>query len=146
MRGLLTKDERAVVFFLTASLIVGSLVLAARRVDPALVPLGRPGAADSATASAPPADEWPVDLNAGVVEDLVRLPGIGPVKAEAIVRARSERGPFASVDDLLAVKGIGPKTLAALRPFAAASDPAAPAEAQPDTGSVTPSTCEEHTR
>ena len=146
MRGLLTKDERAVVFFLTASLVVGSLVLAARRVDPEFVPPGRPGTADSASASEPAVDEWPVDLNSGGVEDLVRLPGIGPVKAEAIVRARSERGPFASVDDLLAVRGIGPKTLAALRPFAAASDPAAPAEAQPDTGSGTPSACGDHTR
>ena len=146
MRGLLTKDERAVIFFLTASLVVGSLVLAVRRVDPALVPLGRPGTADTATAPAPAADEWPVDLNAGGVEDLARLPGIGPVKAEAIVRARNERGPFASVDDLLAVKGIGPKTLAALRPFAAVSDPASPANARPDTGSGTPSVCGEHTR
>lgn len=146
MRGLLTKDERAVVSFLAASLIVGSLVLAVRRVDPALVPLGQPGAADSVMAPAPAADEWPIDINAGGIEDLVRLPGIGPAKAEAIVRARSRRGSFASVDDLLEVKGIGPMTLAALRPFAAAFDPAEPADARPDTGSVTRSTHGEHTR
>jgi competence ComEA-like helix-hairpin-helix protein len=144
MRGLLTKDERAVVFFLTASLVVGSLVLAARRVDPALVPSARPGTADS-TVWEPAVEEWPVDINAGGVDDLIRLPGIGPVKAEAIVRARSERGAFASVDDLLEVKGIGPKTLAGLRPFAVASGPPAPADAQRDTGSREPPAGGEHT-
>jgi len=52
-----------------------------------------------------------VRLNEAGVEALTRLPGIGPALAGRIVAAR----PFATVDDLLRVRGIGPKTLAALR-------------------------------
>lgn len=56
-----------------------------------------------------------VDVNTASVEELDRLPGIGPTKAEAIVRYRIENGPFASVDALDAVPGIGPATLASIR-------------------------------
>jgi competence protein ComEA len=40
-----------------------------------------------------------------------RLPGIGPTLARRIVTDRATRGPFRSVDGLLRVRGIGPKTL-----------------------------------
>lgn len=39
------------------------------------------------------------------------LIGIGAVKAQAIVEYREAHGPFASVDELLEVKGIGAATL-----------------------------------
>ncbi len=39
------------------------------------------------------------------------LKGIGAVKAEAIVKYRTENGPFSEANDLIAVPGIGPKTL-----------------------------------
>ncbi len=45
-----------------------------------------------------------------------RLKGIGPAKAEAIVSYREKHGAFSTVEDLLNVKGIGPKTLEKLRP------------------------------
>jgi competence protein ComEA len=41
--------------------------------------------------------------------------GVGPKIAAAIVEHRSANGPFRSVEDLLLVKGIGPKKLEALR-------------------------------
>jgi competence protein ComEA len=47
---------------------------------------------------------------------LVKLPKIGPVTAERIIRFRDDYGPFKSIDDLLKVKGIGPKTLEKLKP------------------------------
>ena len=56
-----------------------------------------------------------VDINQATVADLDRLPGIGPSTALAIVDHRTRNGPFASVDDLLAVRGIGPAKLAELR-------------------------------
>ena len=56
-----------------------------------------------------------VDINQATVADLDRLPGVGPSTAQAIVDHRTRNGPFASVDDLLAVRGIGPAKLAELR-------------------------------
>lgn len=56
-----------------------------------------------------------LDLNSARVEEFVLLPGIGEVRANAIVRYRQEFGPFATVDELIQIKGIGPKTLSGLR-------------------------------
>ncbi len=44
-----------------------------------------------------------------------RLPGVGPITAQKIVDYRAEHGPFASVDDLDAVPGIGPTRIEQLR-------------------------------
>ncbi len=57
----------------------------------------------------------PVNLNTAGVEELVRLPGVGEKTARAILDYRDQNGPFRSVDDLLAVKGIGEKKLQKLR-------------------------------
>jgi len=56
-----------------------------------------------------------IDINRANADELDRLPGIGPKTAKAIVEHRTRNGPFASVDDLLAVRGIGPATLAEIR-------------------------------
>lgn len=58
-----------------------------------------------------------VSLNAGSAVDLQTLPGIGEVTAERIITFREQNGPFATVDDLIKVKGIGVKTLEKLRPM-----------------------------
>lgn len=52
-----------------------------------------------------------VDINTATVEELQALQGIGPKKAAAIVEYRKLHGPFKSVDDLAQVPGIGGKTL-----------------------------------
>ena len=52
-----------------------------------------------------------VNINAANIEELERLPGIGPVLAAEIVRYRNTNGPFKNTRSLLAVKGIGPKKL-----------------------------------
>lgn len=59
----------------------------------------------------------PVNLNTATTGQLQTLPGIGPKKAGAIISYRSKNGPFKRVDDLVQVKGIGPKTLSKLRPL-----------------------------
>ncbi|MGB0589755.1 MAG: ComEA family DNA-binding protein [Myxococcota bacterium] len=59
----------------------------------------------------------PVNLNTATSGQLQTLPGIGPAKAGAIISYRSKNGPFKRVDDLVQVKGIGPKTLSKLRPL-----------------------------
>jgi competence protein ComEA len=54
----------------------------------------------------------PVDVNtADAVSLSDALSGVGPKIAEAIVVYRKENGPFTAVDDLLNVKGIGPRIL-----------------------------------
>ena len=57
--------------------------------------------------------EPPINVNTAGEAELMRLPKVGPATAKAIVAAR----PFKSVDDLDRAKGIGAKTLEALRPF-----------------------------
>ncbi len=56
-----------------------------------------------------------IDINSADAQLFQTLPGIGEVKAEAIVRYRGERGEFASVDALLEVSGIGRATLESIR-------------------------------
>jgi competence protein ComEA len=55
-----------------------------------------------------------VDLNTADSQMLERLPGIGAVKAQAIIRHREQFGRFTRVEDLLEVAGIGQATLAAI--------------------------------
>jgi competence protein ComEA len=57
-----------------------------------------------------------LDPNRSGEEELDRLPGVGPRVAEAIVRHRAEKGGFRRPEDLLEVSGIGPATLARMRP------------------------------
>ena len=65
----------------------------------------------------------PLDLNQATQEQLMALPGIGPVLAQRIVAWREEHGPFASLDELLEVPGIGKELLAALRPLVKVEPP-----------------------
>lgn len=58
----------------------------------------------------------PININSADVDTIMEnLTNIGPVKATAIVEYREQNGPFKRVEDLLAVKGIGEKTLEANR-------------------------------
>ena len=53
-----------------------------------------------------------VNINTATIAELEALPGIGPAKAEAIVKYRETNGNFKSTADLVQVKGIGEKILA----------------------------------
>ena len=57
----------------------------------------------------------PININSATAKELETLDGIGPVLAQHIVEYREQHGPFASVDGLDSVSGIGPKRLAAIR-------------------------------
>ena len=55
----------------------------------------------------------PVDINKASAQEMSEsLKGVGLKKADAIVAYRKANGPFASIDDLANVKGIGEKTIA----------------------------------
>ncbi|MBD3349433.1 MAG: helix-hairpin-helix domain-containing protein [Candidatus Eisenbacteria bacterium] len=119
MKGFLTRDERSVVLFLAVAVAAGSFVLGVMRIDPSTVPPTESEAAGAADVSETPPV---VDLNTASGPELESLPGIGPVKAKAILELRAERGRFRSVGELDDVRGIGPATLEALRPFVAVRD------------------------
>lgn len=71
-----------------------------------------------------------VDLNKAGVTELMRLPGVGEKRAQAIVAARAKR-PFRKPEDVLVVKGIGPRWLAKVRGNVVVGTPAAPAPVAP---------------
>jgi competence protein ComEA len=78
-----------------------------------------------------------LDPNRATIAELQALPGIGPARARAIVLHRVRHGWFRDLDALAAVDGIGPVTLAGLRPYLAPpAAPAAPAaaDAGPESG------------
>lgn len=58
-----------------------------------------------------------VDINKADAVMLTQIPGIGPKTADAIIAYRKDVGQFKSLEDLIEVKGIGPKKLEKIRPF-----------------------------
>ena len=86
--------------------LLASVSLATSAAD---VPPAKPSKPEVAqAANAVDAKSAKVNLNTADAETLEReLLGVGKVKAASIVDHRAANGPFASVDDLLEVKGIG---------------------------------------
>lgn len=86
-------------------------------VDVTNAPTGRlSGRARTVPGRARAAAPERIDLNRAGAAELEGLPGIGPAISARIIAAREER-LFTSVDSLVIIKGIGPATLARLRPW-----------------------------
>ena len=111
--------------FLSGALLVGSAVAVVDHHRPDhledfhVVPQAvevPPAAPESAIHLPPPM----VSINQATRTELESLPHIGPKTAAAIIAHREAHGPFAAVDDLTAVKGIGPRTVERLRPLVTA--------------------------
>ncbi|MBI1742678.1 helix-hairpin-helix domain-containing protein [Candidatus Acetothermia bacterium] len=58
-----------------------------------------------------------IGLNSATYEELLAVPGIGPVLAQRILDYRKEHGSFKTIEELNNIKGIGPKTLEKLKPY-----------------------------
>ena len=96
----------------TAEADLAAVNLARPLVDGEQLSVPRPGEVPVPVASAPGVVvDGLVDLNRATQAELDELPGVGPVLAGRIVAAR----PFASVDDLERVSGIGPAAMGRLR-------------------------------
>jgi competence protein ComEA len=52
-----------------------------------------------------------ININTATLEELTLLKGVGESLAQRIIDYREESGPFENAQDLLNVKGIGPKIL-----------------------------------
>jgi len=97
-------------------LVVLAMADASRRVVP-----GAESAASFMTL-----DAWRVDLNHADRAELALLPGVGPTVAQRMIESRREHGPFATVEALERVRGIGTATIERVRPwivFQGAADP-----------------------
>src|SRR5258706_8773455 len=68
----------------------------------------------------PPAQ--PVNINTATSEELQLVPGIGPSTAGKILQMRKSYGAFKNVDDLLAIRGLGPKRLEKMRRYLVAGE------------------------
>jgi competence protein ComEA len=93
---------------LAAPLTDGTQILVPKQGPPAA------GAVAPGTPTGGTADGL-ININTATATELEALSGIGEVLAATIVEYRTQNGPFASVDDLLDVSGIGPATLEEIR-------------------------------
>lgn len=91
---------------LAAPLVDGTQVLVQREGETVASPV--PGGAVAGAGGL-------INVNTATATELEELPGVGEVIAQAIVDYRTENGPFASVDQLLDVSGIGDATLENIR-------------------------------
>lgn len=87
-----------------------------RASSPSLAPSSQP-AAKSATGKLKTPGEGVVNINSADLTELQRLPGVGPSTAQKILDYRMQIGRFSLPDQLMDVKGIGPKKYEKMRPF-----------------------------
>jgi competence protein ComEA len=106
---------------LTADADPEQINLAERLKDSTHIHVPRRGEAPAADAivadTAAAAQSGPLDINTASASDLDGLPGIGQSFADRIIEYRTTNGPFASVEDLQKVKGIGAALFAKIAPL-----------------------------
>jgi competence ComEA-like helix-hairpin-helix protein len=123
-----TKSERKTVLFLLACFGLGMAIKSYRHFHPS-VPVfketerlsvegaSNPTAVNEETHEARIARPSGIRLNRASLEELERIPGIGPVLGKRILDYRIQHGGFRSPGELMKVKGIGRKKFNQISPF-----------------------------
>lgn len=110
----MTRSEKALVC--VGLLVIAACILYETVRAPDLYPTSAPQTDPAPTASTS-VSRYAVNINEAQAAELSGLRGISAELAQRIVDDRNENGRFASVEDLLRVTGIGPKTLEQLRAY-----------------------------
>jgi competence protein ComEA len=75
----------------------------------------QPAGGEGQSQGSAPSSSDKINLNSATIEQLDLLPGIGPAIAQRIIDYRQAKGPFAAIEDITNVKGIGPATFEKLK-------------------------------
>lgn len=113
----MTEQERRILAVLGMLGVVALGIIAWQQQRPSLVVEGDPMPAQAAQWDERLAKARQVDVNTATVAELERLPDVGPALARRIVDYRASHGPFRSPEELTHVRGLGPKTYAALKDY-----------------------------
>lgn len=105
----LTQQERTVVLFLAAVVLIGSLLQIVCKKSAAFSQFFQ--------FTEQRYVHMKINLNTADLETLKKISYIGDSTARAILEARRKQGGFTTVDDLLLVKGIGPRKFEIIKPY-----------------------------
>jgi len=99
----LTDSERKMLLVLVALLLGGALIKT--------FPFYHPPAMNVVSSTDATTSLSKVAINQASLDELISIPGIGPVLAQRIIHYREEKGIIKTSEELLDVKGIGPASL-----------------------------------
>jgi competence protein ComEA len=95
----------------TPAEIAASATESAEPVETPASPETRNGTSQPESPAEAATEQTPCNINQASADDLVALPGIGRALANRIIAHRDEHGPFAAIESLLEIQGIGPQNL-----------------------------------
>ena len=132
---LFTPQEKKALWYLLILLAVGTASRYVRQNRAARYPLADEGydqlfqaGAEAYRATSIDEPLAPIDLNSATGAELRQLPGVGPVMAKKIIDYRLKNGYFQTIDDMLNIDGVGPKSVERWRNLIAGLDMQASAD------------------
>lgn len=110
-----TEDADLTGINLAQKVVDGMQITVATKDDGGVGSVTVPEASKGASTAVAPGGA--IALNSADATQLEELPGVGPATAAKIIEYRQTHGGFKSVDELMEVKGIGPKKMEKMRPY-----------------------------